>query len=83
MAIEETTGTDLSVAMITDPVAVADWLVIAPVALPLIFGAVLLMLRHRTAVQPGLAIAALAILFAVFIVYTKVSARAKEDDNVL
>jgi multicomponent Na+:H+ antiporter subunit D len=51
--------------MILDPVQAADWLVIAPVALPLIFGAVLLMMRHRTASQPGLGIASLAIMFAV------------------
>lgn len=65
MAIEQDNSPDLSVAMILEPVSAADWLVIAPVALPLIFGAVLLMLRHRTATQPGLAVAALAILFAV------------------
>ncbi|MEX0955409.1 MAG: Na+/H+ antiporter subunit D [Rhizobiaceae bacterium] len=65
MAIEQDSGPDLSIAMILEPVSAADWLVIAPVALPLIFGAVLLMLRHRTAIQPGLAVAALAILFAV------------------
>jgi multicomponent Na+:H+ antiporter subunit D len=65
MAVEQDSGPDLSVAMILEPVSAADWLVIAPVALPLIFGAVLLMLRHRTAIQPGLAVAGLAILFAV------------------
>ena len=65
MAAEQGKTVDLSVAMILDPVPAADWLVIAPVALPLIFGAVLLMLRHRTATQPRVAIAALAVLFAV------------------
>ena len=64
MAAEANTA-DLSGAMILDPVPAADWLVIAPVALPLLFGAVLLMLRHRTSTQPRIALAALAILFGV------------------
>lgn len=65
MAVGESTKIDLAAAMVTEPVALADWLVIAPVALPLVFGAALLMTRHRTAIQPGLAIAALAALFAI------------------
>ncbi len=65
MATDTTTGPDLTGAMILTPVEAADWLIIAPVALPLLFGAVMLMTRHRTASQPWLALGALAILFAV------------------
>ncbi|MBO6719125.1 MAG: Na+/H+ antiporter subunit D [Rhizobiaceae bacterium] len=64
MATVEHTETDLTVAMITEPAQLVDWLVIAPVALPLILGAALLMARRRTAAQPVLAIASLAVLFA-------------------
>lgn len=65
MAAVQSKSVDLSQAMILDPVPALDWLVIAPVALPLLFGAVLLMLRHRTQTQPRIAIIALAILFGV------------------
>ena len=39
--------TDIASAMIAGPVPVADWLVIAPVAIPILFGAVLMMFRHE------------------------------------
>ena len=64
MEVEETINTDVSAAMIVEPAALIDWLVIAPVVLPLLFGAALLMLRNRTAIQPGLAMVALVIVFA-------------------
>lgn len=38
---------DMAGAMITAPVTAADWLVIAPVIIPLAFGALLLMFRHE------------------------------------
>ncbi|MEP9370991.1 Na+/H+ antiporter subunit D [Mesorhizobium sp. KR1-2] len=38
---------DMAGAMITTPATAADWLVIAPVIIPLIFGALLLMFRHE------------------------------------
>jgi multicomponent Na+:H+ antiporter subunit D len=38
---------DVTAAMITAPVTAADWLVIAPVVIPIVFGALLLMFRHE------------------------------------
>lgn len=46
--------------MVTAPTATADWLVIAPVVVPLVTGALLLMLRHRMRVHGAIAVAALA-----------------------
>lgn len=65
MAVESTTGVNLSDAMILANVPLGDWLVIAPVALPILAGAVLLMFRHYTRTQGMIAIAALALLLAV------------------
>ena len=64
MAVESTTGVNLSDAMILADVPLGDWLVIAPVALPILAGAVLLMFRHYTRTQGMIAIAALALLLA-------------------
>lgn len=47
MAGELAAPTDIASAMIAGPVAAADWLVIAPVAIPILFGAVLMMFRHE------------------------------------
>ena len=47
--------------MIPGPVPAADWLIVAPVVLMLIVGALLLMMRKRTDWQAGIAIAALAV----------------------
>lgn len=51
---------DTAGALISAPVAVADWLVVAPVALPIMVGALLLMLRDHVRWQPILALAGLA-----------------------
>jgi multicomponent Na+:H+ antiporter subunit D len=51
-------------AMITAAVPIADWLVIAPVALPIAFGAVLLMLRHRMHWHALIAVVGLAAMAA-------------------
>lgn len=56
---------DLSAALVLEPVAALDWLVILPVAWCLAIGAVLLMIRHKGAIQPLVAIAALAVLVAL------------------
>ncbi len=61
MAVDSAKTVDLTGAMVTDPVALGDWLVVAPVAVPLIAGALLLMLRKETAIHAGIAIAALAV----------------------
>ena len=62
MAGKSVTLQDLSVAYVTEPVAAADWLIAAPVVWCILIGAVLVMLRKRTALQPLIAIPALAVL---------------------
>lgn len=52
---------DISAAMVEAPVALADWLIIAPVVLPILAGAALLMLRKNLGLQ---AVAANAVLLA-------------------
>ncbi|MCR9139020.1 MAG: Na+/H+ antiporter subunit D [Alphaproteobacteria bacterium] len=65
MASPEKTPVDLSLAMVTDPVALADWLVIAPLVICVLVGAVLLMVRKNTALQPMIAIPGLCLLVLV------------------
>lgn len=65
MALENGPAVDLSQAMILTPVAAVDWLVIAPVIVPLTFASVLLMLRHRTNVLPWVALAGLGLQFVL------------------
>ena len=48
--------------MIIEPVSLADWLLIAPLAWCMVLGALLLMLRKDTALQPILAIPGLVVL---------------------
>ncbi|SEH57891.1 multicomponent Na+:H+ antiporter subunit D [Rhizobium tibeticum] len=62
MAAPANTITDLSAAMVTAPVPLANWLVIAPVALCLTLGAALLMMRSSTRLQALVAIPGLAVL---------------------
>ena len=50
--------------MITQPVPLADWLIITPLAICMVFGAVLLMTRKHTAFQPPAAIVGLLLLVA-------------------
>lgn len=54
---------DLSRAMMLGATNPADWLAVAPVAIPIVFGAVLLMFRHETRLQAGVAVAGLAAVF--------------------
>lgn len=54
---------DISGAMVTEPVALADWLIVAPVAIPLIAGAFLLMFRKETSIHASVATIALALTF--------------------
>lgn len=56
---------DISTAMMTDPVAFGDWLVILPVVVPIVFGALLLMLRKETRWHAGLAMFALGLVVVV------------------
>ncbi|MTH97292.1 Na+/H+ antiporter subunit D [Roseibium sp. RKSG952] len=53
---------DFSQAMVTQPVAAGDWLVVAPVLITMIGGALCLMLRKNTAWQPRLGMAFLTLL---------------------
>lgn len=62
MAASATTTVDLSAALVTAPVAAAHWLVILPVALCIGLGALLLMLRDRTALHGWIAIPGLVVL---------------------
>lgn len=64
MASPAQTLVDHSAAMVTAPVAAADWVLIAPVATPILFGAVLLMVRHQPRLHPWVALTGLAITFA-------------------
>ncbi|MAW85629.1 MAG: Na+/H+ antiporter subunit D [Phyllobacteriaceae bacterium] len=53
---------DLAQAMVVEPVAAADWLVIAPVVIPIVFGAALLMFRKETWQHATVAVIAFALL---------------------
>ncbi|WP_159590330.1 Na+/H+ antiporter subunit D [Chelativorans xinjiangense] len=59
MAIEPGQAVDLSGAMVLAPATPADWLVVGPVAIPIVTGAILLMVRHETRLHAGLAVAGL------------------------
>ena len=56
---------DLSVAYVMEPVKAADWLIVAPVALCIIAGAILLMVRKRTDLQATIAIPSLGLLAVI------------------
>jgi multicomponent Na+:H+ antiporter subunit D len=53
---------DLSAALVLQPVAALDWLVILPVVWCMGIGAVLLMIRHKGWLQPLIAVSALFVL---------------------
>lgn len=59
MAGEATYGVDLGAAMITTPLAPQDWVLVGPVVIPLVFGALLLMIRHQTRLHAAVALTAL------------------------
>ncbi|WP_075218102.1 Na+/H+ antiporter subunit D [Mongoliimonas terrestris] len=56
---------DIAAAMVTAPSTFADWLLILPVAVPLLTGAILVMVRHHTHLHRPLAGAGLAILLGL------------------
>ncbi|MDY6963321.1 MAG: Na+/H+ antiporter subunit D, partial [Pseudomonadota bacterium] len=62
MAVPTTAPIDLSAAMVMAPTALADWLVIAPMALMITLGAVLMMVRHRIWLHGWIAIPGLVAL---------------------
>ncbi|WP_275789616.1 Na+/H+ antiporter subunit D [Pararhizobium gei] len=53
------TSVDLSAALVLEPVAALDWLVILPVAWCIAIGAILMMIRSKTRLHAPIAIAAL------------------------
>lgn len=55
---------ELGNAMIAVPVAARDWLAVAPVAIPVLAAAVLMMVRHNVRWHPAIALAALAAVVA-------------------
>ena len=65
MAASSQAAIDLSQAMIVEPTALVDWLVIAPVAYCLMAGAGLMMLRKYAALQARLAVVGLTGLVAL------------------
>jgi multicomponent Na+:H+ antiporter subunit D len=62
MAVGSAGTVDLTQAMVTAPVALADWLIVAPVAIPIVSGALLLMFRHQTRRHAAVALVALALV---------------------
>ncbi|WP_367715407.1 Na+/H+ antiporter subunit D [Nitratireductor sp. GISD-1A_MAKvit] len=55
---------DLSQAMLIEPTVLGDWTLVAPVGVPILFGAILLMVRHETRLHAGIAIAGLLLTLA-------------------
>ncbi|MEP4860311.1 MAG: Na+/H+ antiporter subunit D, partial [Alphaproteobacteria bacterium] len=56
MAVSSANTVDLGAAMVTAPTALADWVVILPVALPILGGAILLMVRHQVRLHAWMAV---------------------------
>ncbi|MBB3454029.1 multicomponent Na+:H+ antiporter subunit D [Rhizobium sp. BK313] len=65
MAAPANTAVDLSAALVTAPVQADHWLVILPVGLCIALGAILMMLRDRTAMHGWIAIPGLALLVLI------------------
>ncbi len=65
MAAPASGSIDVAAAMITAPTTFADWLVILPLAVPLMTGALLVMMRHRTEHHAAISVAALLVLFGL------------------
>src|SRR5690606_24050792 len=56
MAVEPGHAVDLSRAMVLTPSTPADWLIVGPVAIPIVVGAILMLVRHETRLHAGIAI---------------------------
>ena len=56
---------DLSAALVLAPVPLADWLIILPVVSCIVFGAVLMMVRHATRLHAAIAITGLTLLVLI------------------
>ncbi|MVA99852.1 Na+/H+ antiporter subunit D [Nitratireductor sp. CAU 1489] len=64
MAVSSANSVDLGAAMVTAPTALADWVVILPVALPILGGAILLMVRHQVRLHAWMAVVVAAATLA-------------------
>lgn len=64
-ATESVQAVDLALAMVTDRATAGDWLVILPVAIPILAGALLTVLRHAMRLHAAIAATSLAVLFGV------------------
>jgi multicomponent Na+:H+ antiporter subunit D len=62
MAAPTTTSADLAAAFVMEPTTAAQWLAVTPMALCIAFGAILMMIRHRTTWHPAVALTGLALL---------------------
>ena len=62
MAAPTSTPIDLSAVFVTAPATLGDWLVIAPIGLMILIGAVLMMVRHRLHLHGWIAIPGLVAL---------------------
>jgi multicomponent Na+:H+ antiporter subunit D len=62
MAAPSSTVPDYAAAMVMQPVAASEWLIILPVAVCIAFGAILMMVRHSTWLHARIALTGLAVL---------------------
>ncbi len=62
MAAPTSTPANYAAAYVMEPMTAADWLAVMPMALCIAVGAILMMIRHRTAWHPPVALTALALL---------------------
>ena len=62
MAAPTTTPADYAAAYVMEPMTAAHWLAVTPMALCIAFGAILMMIRHRTHWHPPVALTGLALL---------------------
>ncbi|NTE85738.1 Na+/H+ antiporter subunit D [Agrobacterium rubi] len=65
MAVSGSAPIDLSSALVVQPTALADWLIILPVAVCISIGAILMMVRHSTRLHAGIAIVGLGLLVVI------------------
>lgn len=62
MAAPTTTPADFAAAYVMEPTTAAEWLAVTPMALCIAFGALLMMIRHRTVWHPTVALTGLGLL---------------------
>jgi multicomponent Na+:H+ antiporter subunit D len=80
MAAATTAPVDTAAAFVEGVTALGDWVVVAPVALPILGGAVLMMVRHRTTLHAPVA---LAVLVASLLACLALLARVMDDGMVV